>query len=122
MRSRVLMAGRLATGIANTLETILKLLLESIRHKWSMPLCGDVPLPVENREAGAFRSASVAFNSGSCSWALSRRNPLAASCMAAPAQRRAIDGDRQYFTFFNARRHRVERRLAYGRLDDGSIS
>ncbi len=49
MRSRALMAGPLATGIANTLEPLL---LESIRYKWSMSLCGDVPLPVENREAG----------------------------------------------------------------------
>src|SRR5271166_841916 len=48
--------------------------------------------------------ARASFSSGSCLWALRRLKPLAASCMAAPVQRRAIEGERQNFTLRQTRR------------------
>ena len=50
------------------------------------------------------RSTSAACRRGSCLCAFRRLKPLAASCIASPAQRRAIDGARQYFTFRQTRR------------------
>src|ERR1700730_14367146 len=57
-----------------------------------------------SEEAFAFRSMRAARRASRCLCAFNRRKPFFASCIAAAAQRRPMEGERQYLTYRQTRR------------------
>ena len=68
----------------------------------AIAFCSRTGLP----ECCACSFASAERSTGSCLCAFNRRNPFAASSIAAPVQRRAIEASRQRFTLRQTRRMR----------------